>query len=786
MRRFLTLLIAFMGVVGFANAQTPGPEFKTFKADVEELVIDQAAGATTAKFKVSYNEATAKLNEAVAVAKVWNGTGYEETADDESEVRINKNEANDEFSVTFVSGIENVTGTNKHYVIEFSEGAFEANAEKSAKLSIRLVVIPTPTFTAGQTFYLEEGIEEPAFSGENRSNVTVGKVNEDGALVIKVAASESSVYGSFDNNQIVAVNEDMLNEVNTYFSATEGNTATAYAEDGKGYLVIPFDLYKNITAASSDYNISVPVGLFETKFSKSTADAKYILDVKARVKFQPQVYGSYDNKAQTLTFTFANTRETPNRDTSYGSYENGTAGIGQPDWHNMYITLGDDDTQYPVTNYTTRVNRQNVYRYTVNLGDADALNMFAGKDDATFKVHGDFYMNNTHATVSVASVEFSVSQKTLPGLVVVDPIEVMYVSDNTAELGESITINFPEGIALKDGQDIITDGVQLSYGSDDIHAITSIKAVSGEENEYILTFDASTPLTRGNEYILSFPASSIEALGSDNILYYNKDAASMAVSVKHVYTFYDNYVVTEATEETPAVTKTTEWRAVKDAVDSYDIIEYKRNFIGGVIEALCVPFDVVLGETPEETEANYPDFKFLKLYCFTSEGAGTDALHVAQTGKLYANMPYLIIAKEGGNKTLRLQNAQLKEFQTKSIESATTETTYKFTGSKSDYVVEGKNEYAVAKTGKIKLAAVGAKLKPWRWHMTATDKNIQYAKQIEVIIDTEEDAEAIMTGIKNAQLENTSNASMYNVMGQKISSSNGQIYIKNGKKFISK
>lgn len=156
-------------------------------------------------------------------------------------------------------------------------------------------------------------------------------------------------------------------------------------------------------------------------------------------------------------------------------------------------------------------------------------------------------------------------------------------------------------------------------------------------------------------------------------------------------------------------------------------VKYVRNFANTEWQALYVPFAV-------DCEAWAADCDLAEIYNmhqYDDDEDGTidrTELEVIKkvSGQLLPNVPYLIRAKEAGEKTLQLEDVTVVPTEQASVDCSSTKVAYAFNGiytaiTGSDMMNGG--FYALS-DGEIKQAASAeAGLHAFRWYMTATDRN---------------------------------------------------------------
>ncbi|MCF0192593.1 MAG: hypothetical protein HUK05_04080 [Prevotella sp.] len=219
-------------------------------------------------------------------------------------------------------------------------------------------------------------------------------------------------------------------------------------------------------------------------------------------------------------------------------------------------------------------------------------------------------------------------------------------------------------------------------------------------------------------------------------------------------------------------------------------INYTRKFNNTNFQALYIPFELDYEDWCE-------DFDIYKIESFRELDKDNDGeiesyiLDVTRitSGSIKANMPYVIKAKEVGEKTFKKENATLYAAKINSVDCATTHTRYFFRGNyaaryhmkSSGLLALSRGELCPAETDSIPLGA-------YRWYLEKNERSVAYAPQIKIFVqEADNDATGINTVGSTLDLDNSC-SDIYTISGQKVNSKNMPtgLYIKNGKKIIKK
>lgn len=179
-------------------------------------------------------------------------------------------------------------------------------------------------------------------------------------------------------------------------------------------------------------------------------------------------------------------------------------------------------------------------------------------------------------------------------------------------------------------------------------------------------------------------------------------------------------------------------------------VTYTRTFNNTKWQAWFTPFDL-------NVEDYLNDFSFAKIHQINLVNDGTfttgDKIEILYTrinsGTLYANKPYLIMAKQKGQKVFELSDVTLKSAtDITSTETSTTNAIYTITGTYEDVTGTPESQFMAMGGGTINWSGTGT-LHSYRWYIKVTPKE-GYAKP--QIVFGEYNPEA--TGIKATSTTN--------------------------------
>ena len=155
---------------------------------------------------------------------------------------------------------------------------------------------------------------------------------------------------------------------------------------------------------------------------------------------------------------------------------------------------------------------------------------------------------------------------------------------------------------------------------------------------------------------------------------------------------------------------------------------------------------------------------------------------------IYPNTPYLIKAKEAGEKTLSVENTTVYKADVNQIECSTTTEKFIFRGNYKRIIslVIKTEGYYIIENGQLSNNSVYS-LTPYRWYMKRENRNSAYginnnntAKEISIRVVGEE-----TTGVANIQ-HASPNTQTYDLNGRKVNENNLKpgMYVKNGRKVV--
>lgn len=230
----------------------------------------------------------------------------------------------------------------------------------------------------------------------------------------------------------------------------------------------------------------------------------------------------------------------------------------------------------------------------------------------------------------------------------------------------------------------------------------------------------------------------------------------------------------------------------EENTDKYSKINYVRIFNNTSWQALYIPFSMSYDDWKNDFDVAY--INGIRQLDMDDDGAIDETIMDVikiKNGSLIPNTPYLIRAKETGEKTLSVSGPTLQKAEENSIDCRTTIAEYTFTGTYNMIPASTliANNYYAMGGGSLVITDGTSDLMPYRWYMKIEARNPMYnrsldAKTITINVLGEDD---VTTGIKELQITNDKSP-IYDLDGRKVNESalKPGIYIKNGKKVVIK
>ena len=221
-------------------------------------------------------------------------------------------------------------------------------------------------------------------------------------------------------------------------------------------------------------------------------------------------------------------------------------------------------------------------------------------------------------------------------------------------------------------------------------------------------------------------------------------------------------------------------------------ITYIRNFNNTNWQALYVPFEIPV---TEEFLANFEvaDLNDVRQYDRDDDGVKDETVIEAfkvTSGTLAANYPYLIRAREAGEKTITVTDATLYATEENSIDCSSVREKFTFTGTysrlSSEELPQGEGYYALS-GGVWQPVAEGASLGAFRFYLKVDSRNSLNAAQgnaIRMRIIGEDGEEDDATGIDNSEFKTQNSELIFDLQGRRVENPTKGVYIVNGVKRV--
>ena len=279
------------------------------------------------------------------------------------------------------------------------------------------------------------------------------------------------------------------------------------------------------------------------------------------------------------------------------------------------------------------------------------------------------------------------------------------------------------------------------------------------------------------------PTTYSDAFENSSIDYVTLHVPANALSAYTNDSFWGNSfkeIVTIDAVEFPTTITLTDGEAFEGLGIERDMetITYTRTFANTNWQGLYVPFTMEYSEW----EADFDIARINDIHQFDDDDNGIKVT----SGSIEANTPYLIRAKEAGEKTFTLANRTLYKAEEKSYTVSSWNTLFTFTGTYSGVTgsdMVGNAYYALGAGVLRQTASTDNALSPYRWYVAITDRNGAQKGVNEVKLKVwGEDA----TGISPLSVspEGRKTAVVYDLSGRRVERIQKGIYVINGKKVL--
>ena len=232
---------------------------------------------------------------------------------------------------------------------------------------------------------------------------------------------------------------------------------------------------------------------------------------------------------------------------------------------------------------------------------------------------------------------------------------------------------------------------------------------------------------------------------------------------------------------------------VQSKVTECASLTYTRTFTNTNWQALYVPFEIPV------TEELLADFEVAELndirqYDRDDDGVKdetvVEAFKVKSGATLAANYPYLIRAKEVGEKTITVEDATLYATEEISIDCSSIREKFTFTGTysrlSSEQLPQGEGYYALS-GGVWQPVAEGASLGAFRFYLKVDSRsgvNAMQGNAIRMRIIGEDGEEDDATGIDTPEFKDQKSELIFDLQGRRVENPTKGVYIVNGVKRV--
>ncbi|MCQ2196243.1 MAG: leucine-rich repeat domain-containing protein [Bacteroidaceae bacterium] len=224
--------------------------------------------------------------------------------------------------------------------------------------------------------------------------------------------------------------------------------------------------------------------------------------------------------------------------------------------------------------------------------------------------------------------------------------------------------------------------------------------------------------------------------------------------------------------------------------ESNQIINYTRTFTNTNWQAIYVPFSMNYADWSKDFEVA----RINDAHQWDDDDDGIidrTQLEVIKikSGWTEPNTPYLIRAKEAGEKVITVKDATLYKTEENTFDVTSWNTKFSFTGTYktiSGMDMKANGYYAMSNGKLVQAASTSSDLKPFRWYLDVTDRDGNKKNVNEVKIYVFGDDEDFETDVDLATENGKKDENVFDLSGRKVINAKAGIYVKNGKKYVVK
>ncbi len=354
----------------------------------------------------------------------------------------------------------------------------------------------------------------------------------------------------------------------------------------------------------------------------------------------------------------------------------------------------------------------------------------------------------------------------------------------TAECGEELTCElWPNGKLLITGEGDITSAPWSTYG-EQVKELVIEEGVTGIadgafnnfENLLSITSHAEVPPVCNADAFADVDKTTPVYVPADNLELYSEAEG------------WSEFINLTSSDSRILLDNFAEYSNATD--EDFDEITYKRTFNNTEWQALYVPFEIPV---TEEFLARFEvaDLNDIRQYDRDDDGVADETVVEAfkvTDGVLKANYPYLIRAKEIGEKSITVSDATLYATEENSIDCSSVHERYTFTPTYCTIAAQALTGCYALSSGVWQPVADDASLGAFRFYLSieSRDENMQAARNIRMRVIGKDtgDGTTSIDNISNA--ENLNSEMIYDLQGRPVTTPNKGMYIINGKKVFIK
>ena len=221
-------------------------------------------------------------------------------------------------------------------------------------------------------------------------------------------------------------------------------------------------------------------------------------------------------------------------------------------------------------------------------------------------------------------------------------------------------------------------------------------------------------------------------------------------------------------------------------------ITYTRTFNNTNWQALYVPFDIPVTED-FLADFEVADLNDVRQYDRDNDGVKDETVIEAfkvANGTLAANYPYLMRAREAGEKTITVTDATLYAAEENSIDCSSIREKFTFTGTysrlSSEQLPQGEGYYALS-GGVWQPVAADASLGAFRFYLKVDSRsgvNAMQGNAIRMRVIGEDGEEDDATGIDTSEFNDQKSELIFDLQGRRVENPTKGVYIVNGVKRV--